>query len=292
MSPQPGVVSVTSRVSNGAVGNSLIEAAFSRLAPHIPLATVDTVQWTAPGNHPRANGPIITGRELFDMLRMLLDPPGQNGGGGRHLMTGYFRTAEQVAAVSAAIEESPPLLSLTIDPILGDNGNLYVEESTAEAIRDLILPRATYVLPNITEASYLTSGSAVLSTPLIAFLSDLNNSMKRLGMDALKAVILKSVPYSEKGVPEENGPRLGVRVIGAKCPDFHGQRLAEHFAGAGDLFCGAFVAALLSESEPDVVSAAEVAQRETMRAIERLHVKRAIGLREAFLQETKQLTSS
>lgn len=75
------------------------------------------------------------------------------------VMTGYFAGVEQIIAAAALIQrllrQNPRLLVL-VDPIIGDDGRLYVAEAIAAAIMTHLLPLATIVTPNAFELSWLT----------------------------------------------------------------------------------------------------------------------------------------
>jgi pyridoxine kinase len=75
------------------------------------------------------------------------------------VLTGYFSSAEQVAVVAEFIARHRPKIVL-VDPVIGDHGKLYVAETVANAIRDLLLPLASIATPNVFELSWLT-GEAV-----------------------------------------------------------------------------------------------------------------------------------
>ena len=82
------------------------------------------------------------------------------------VLTGYFANAEQVAIAAAAIEEirkasDNPLI--VVDPIIGDNGALYVPEDVASAIRDQLLPLADLITPNAFELEWLSGRN--IATP-------------------------------------------------------------------------------------------------------------------------------
>src|SRR5262245_39185510 len=62
------------------------------------------------------------------------------------VLAGYFPSAEAVTAAAEAIRRirlARPCIPVLIDPILGDDGRLYVSQDTAEAIRGELVPLAT-----------------------------------------------------------------------------------------------------------------------------------------------------
>jgi pyridoxine kinase len=79
------------------------------------------------------------------------------------VLTGYFVTPEAVGAAAQAvarIKDASPEARVLVDPILGDAGRLYVAEATAEAIRDRLLPLATFATPNLFELAWLAGVAA------------------------------------------------------------------------------------------------------------------------------------
>ena len=75
------------------------------------------------------------------------------------VMTGYMANAEQVEFAVEIIKclktQNPDIFTL-IDPVMGDNGRLYVQEETAHTIQSLLVPLANLITPNIWELGYLT----------------------------------------------------------------------------------------------------------------------------------------
>ncbi len=79
------------------------------------------------------------------------------------VMTGYFADPAQVeaaAAIISSVKTKAPDLLVLVDPVMGDDGRLYVPESIAVAIRDHLLPLASILTPNCFELGWL-AGSAV-----------------------------------------------------------------------------------------------------------------------------------
>ena len=74
------------------------------------------------------------------------------------LHTGYMGQAGNVDVAVRAIEAFQPPLVLC-DPVLGDEGKLYVAQELATAIRERLLPRANIVTPNKFELAWLTGES-------------------------------------------------------------------------------------------------------------------------------------
>jgi pyridoxal/pyridoxine/pyridoxamine kinase len=275
----PSVLSVSSRVCLRRVGNSVLEAAFSFLAPKIPLYTLDTIQWTAPGNHPQRFGITLPPDDLYTMLKTLMSIHFKENKTPLKLVIGYLRTPEQVDALVRALDESPAPESILLDPILGDNGKLYVEETTARAIRTHILPRANYLVPNLTEAIFLSHGNTTRPSTL--------------GVDHLMNSLLDENPQI-RGIAVTSAP-AGKNEIGIYALDqnrqeqqFASKVLPGHYSGTGDCYTGALAAILAENPTVPFLVAAKKAHQITVRALEAVANGQAAILGEALGQATQQ----
>lgn len=256
--PEPqtkqGILSITSRVANGWVGNSLIEMACGALAPRHPFIALDTVQWTAPGNHPHRVGPVLDADALAGMINALLEP-GCDDFPISHVLTGYLRTPDQVKAAAGALQRFQPQLdTIIVDPVMGDNGRLYVSTETAVAIRERLVPTAAYILPNLTEAAFLADMEGSDDAPAIAAVL-----LRR--HPGLRGVAITSAPGDQH--PDEVGAHVATRETttwtGGRClPGMH--------HGTGDFFSGA-VLALVAAGRCDFVRACETATDLVRRAV-------------------------
>jgi pyridoxine kinase len=84
------------------------------------------------------------------------------------VVTGYFASAAQVEAAAALIDRARaadragaygPRTHVVVDPIMGDDPDgLYVRKEVAEAVTDLLVPRADVLTPNAWELRRLTGG--------------------------------------------------------------------------------------------------------------------------------------
>jgi len=153
---RPTVVSISSLVSAGPVGNSVIVPTLLTLGVEaVPVPTVIL------SNHPGHGKPegIGTPPEIVDaMLRRvvalgLVRPP-------LVILTGYFADARQIDLVGRFIAEhkkADPEGYYVCDPVLGDeHTGLYVKPAIAEAIRDTLVPLADGITPNAFELGWLT----------------------------------------------------------------------------------------------------------------------------------------
>lgn len=109
------------------------------------------------------------------------------------VMTGYFSSPEQVevmAGVIGKIRRENKSARILVDPVLGDvDTGLYVSQSVAEAVRDLLVPMADVVTPNIYEFCWLCGIEEVeisdISDEFSAFLSNHKLTQGERGMGQL-----------------------------------------------------------------------------------------------------------
>ncbi len=152
--PKPAVLVVTSDVVRGAIGSRAAGFALERLG--FPVWAVRTVTLPWHPGHGRASR-IIPDEAAFErLIEDLIRAPwlGEIGG----ILTGYVGAASQPAAIARlidAIRAVRPDVLYCCDPVMGDNGALYVPEASAAAIRDHLVPRADILTPNLTELSFI-----------------------------------------------------------------------------------------------------------------------------------------
>lgn len=149
------VIVISSHVVRGSIGNRAAVFALERLG--YPVWAVPTVilPWH-PGHGPA--GRIIPDAAQFSSLIGDLERAPWLGEVSA-VLTGFMSNAAQVEAVAhliAAMKAKNPNLQYICDPVIGDMKGLYVAESTAVAIRDLLLPLADIATPNCYELGWLT----------------------------------------------------------------------------------------------------------------------------------------
>jgi len=152
------------------------------------------------------------------------------------VLAGYFSSPRAVTAAAEAIgriRQANPGIAVLVDPILGDDGRLYIAEETAEAIREQLLPLATIATPNLFELRWLTGTTT-------DGLAELTSAARRLGSATVVVTSAAEAPDSiatllvtDTGSVERRLPRR------AGIPN-----------GAGDLFAGLFLGHLLNGCDP------------------------------------------
>jgi pyridoxine kinase len=149
------VLCLSSQVVWGPVGNTAAVPVL-QAAGHEALQ-VPTILLS---HHPGHGAPAVLRVEVAAFAGLIESVEARGGlAGCAAVMTGYFASPGQVEAAAAVIRRlrgnDPDVVVLT-DPVLGDDGRLYVAEDVARAIRDHLVPLATILTPNAFELSWLT----------------------------------------------------------------------------------------------------------------------------------------
>lgn len=161
----------------------------------------------------------------------------KNGFKFEAFLLGYLGKKELMNAAEEAFdrfsEEGAPKI---IDPCFGDNGKLYggFDEEYVKAMANL-LRRADIILPNITEASFLT-GSEYKETYDSAYVEEL---IDKLGKITDGTVIIT-------GVEQDGKIGEAIRTKGGETEYVFGKKLPVRYHGTGDIFAAVFTAKYLT----------------------------------------------
>jgi pyridoxine kinase len=150
------ILAMSSQVAWGPVG--LTAAVPALQAQGHEVVAVPTVTLS---NHPGHGKPAGFPTDPAHMAS-IIDTLGEMGvlKGCGAILTGYFTSTQQVDQAARAILAVPDAFVL-VDPVIGDNGALYVPGDVAEAVRELLLPLATCVTPNAFELGWLAGHEVV-----------------------------------------------------------------------------------------------------------------------------------
>ena len=155
------VLSIQSEVVYGHVGHQASRFILERMGH--PVWAAPTVIFSNHLGHKTVTGRVLEAaqvRELIDGLRQL-------GvlGKANAILTGYLgapETAELVAEVVAEVKAANPNAIYICDPVIGDQGHMYVKPALADALQKILVPIADVLSPNVYELGLLT-GSEVRS---------------------------------------------------------------------------------------------------------------------------------
>lgn len=148
---------------------------------------------------------------------------------------GHESQAAPIAALVGAVKAANPDALYLCDPVLGDGGSLYVPEPIAAAQRDILVPLADLMTPNVFELSWLT-GRPAGST------ADIVTAARALGP---ARVVVTSAPAMMRD-------KIATVLVSADDVLVAENRLvAGAHSGTGDLFAAQLLSALLSGSSDE-----------------------------------------
>lgn len=154
------------------------------------------------------------------------------------IYTGYLGSTHQIEYVSDIFDSVGTNSCLKIvDPAMADNGKLYpaFDAPFVQAMKGLC-GKADYVVPNITEASFLT-GMAYRTKYDRAYIDELLRGLTALGC---KNVVLTGVSYQPG--------KTGVVVLeNGEYTYYEHDFLPNSCHGTGDIYASAFVGALMRD---------------------------------------------
>lgn len=149
------IIVISSHVVRGSVGNRAAVFALETLGHSVWAVPTVILPWH-PG-HGSGTRLVPDVERFAAMLRDLEESPWLGEVTG--VLSGYIGGPEQAAAI-ASLVRSVKLRNrdaiYLCDPVIGDEGGLYVSESIATQIRDRLLPLADVATPNRHELAWLS----------------------------------------------------------------------------------------------------------------------------------------
>lgn len=160
----PTVITISSHVAYGAVGNRIAVPVLEGLGVKAVAVSTVNLPW-----HPGMNAVFGKGSrcvpddEAFgSTINDLIQAPWLGNVDG--VMSGYLGRPEQALAIAkliGALKQANPRALYLCDPVIGDQGGLYVPQETAVALRDHLWPLADIVTPNLFEFGWMTGEATV-----------------------------------------------------------------------------------------------------------------------------------
>jgi pyridoxine kinase len=148
-------LTIQSHVVSGYVGNKC--AVFPLQLHGFDVDPILSVQFSNHTGYGSFAGEVMTGDQLWSLVEGL-----ETNGlleGYTHLLTGYIGSASMLRTVARLVRKLRaynPDLVYVCDPVLGDNGKMYVPAELVQIYREEIVPLATMLTPNQFEAEILT----------------------------------------------------------------------------------------------------------------------------------------
>jgi pyridoxine kinase len=222
------ILSIQSQVVSGYVGNSAAVFALQRVGREVwPVPT------TLLSHHP-GHGGADGGRISPELLNRLLDGL-VNRGCFSHcqaVLSGYLGHEDAAACVARAVKlakAGTPGAVYLCDPVLGDDGRLYVRGEIVTAMHELIL-QADILTPNDFELALLTGHACANRQTAL-------QAMRLLQSKGPRLVVLSS--FAGDDTPAGTLDLLA--LDGADAWALNVRRFEQKFHGAGDLFAALFL---------------------------------------------------
>lgn len=217
------VLSVQSHVVHGYVGNRA--AVFPLQLLGFEVDVINSVQFCCHGGYPDFSGQRLDGDDLRTLVQGLATNQVLNHS---YLLTGYIGTASFLREVIWLRRMLPSNCCYLCDPVLGDNGALYVPEELVNIYRMEVLPHVAILTPNQFEAE------------LLAQTKISNIAQAAVACDALHALGPKMVVLTSLEIPDATceGQSVAMMLSEAQCSKWllRLPRIAGGpFAGTGDL---------------------------------------------------------
>lgn len=238
---KPAVIVATSQVVRGGIGGRAAVFALERLGFRVWFLPTIQLPWH-PG-HGLATRSVPDNATFSALVDDLCKAPWLGEVGA--VMTGYLGSAAQAEPlqrlVVAVRDRTPEALHLC-DPVMGDNGALYIPQDTAAALRDRLVAGADIITPNLFELGWL-SGQPVTSE---------------------REAVLAARALGPERVMVTSSPALRRDSIATLLSTPRGAHVAEHAMlphpphGTGDLISALFLAQVL-EGKSDETALARAA---------------------------------
>lgn len=230
------VLSIQSHVTSGYVGNRSAVFPLQLLGYEVDILNSCMLS-NHTGYSKGAFGIKLTGQDLTQVISGMKE----NGLLNQitHVLTGYIGNATFLNVLSDTIIElrKTRKIKFICDPVLGDNGKLYVPKQNVQIYADKIIEHATILTPNTFELSLL-SGMDNINSEFDVFqscnkLHDLYNNIETIFVTGCTFI---------------NNEKVSV-LVSSKSDDGHIEMFAveanlldEHFTGTGDLISALILA--------------------------------------------------
>ncbi|KAL5614462.1 hypothetical protein BROUX41_004567 [Berkeleyomyces rouxiae] len=234
--PETRVLAVASHVVSGNVGNKI--AVFALQSMGCDVAALNTVQFSNHTGYGQWKGSRVTAEEILELYAGLkqscLDDFDM-------MLSGYIPGAAAVEAVGKIgldlrrqNEKKPGSFFWVLDPVMGDNGRLYVASEVVPAYKSII-KYADLIVPNQFEAEQLSGVKITDMASLKAAVTELHS---RYG---IPHVIITSVSFDQAN---QTGETKQLCVVGSTRTSAGNARFFKvvfpvidcYFSGTGDMF--------------------------------------------------------
>lgn len=230
MNDSPRVLSIQSHVVSGYVGNKSATLPLQLLGFDVDV--INSVHFSNHTGYKVTKGQILSNTDLDELIEGLTI----NGlDRYTHLLTGYIGSPlvlSRIASLVSDLKTKNPNLVYVCDPVMGDNGKMYVRSELLPIYKELVVI-ADIITPNQFEVELLTDRK-------ISTIEDAWDAISILHEKGCKTVVISSTQFGNDEylvAMASSHTEGGRRTLTINIP-----KLQESFTGTGDLFAALFLA--------------------------------------------------
>lgn len=233
------VLSIQSHVVRGYVGNK--SATFPLQVLGFEVDSINSVQFSNHTGYAHWKGQVLTAEELnvlYEGIKL------NNVTRYDYILTGYSRDTsflEMVVDIIQELKKVNPSLVYVCDPVMGDQGAMYVPENLLPVYKDKVVPLADILTPNQFEAELLTGRKINTEEDALEV------------MDLLHKMGPETVVLTSTDLPSKHGDQFLVALGSQKTKKPDGTNTNQKicmdipkvdavFVGTGDLFAAMLLA--------------------------------------------------
>lgn len=223
----PRILSIQSHVVSGYVGNK--SATFPLQLLGFDVDAINSVQLSNHTGYKVVKGQVLNDKDLDELVHGLTENDLDNY---THLLTGYVGSAsflKRIALLVKALKSKNPNLIYVCDPVIGDNGKMYVPEELKDIYKKEIVPLADILTPNQFEIELLTDKK-------VNSIVELQTAIKSLHEAGPQIVAVSSSEIDNKLTAVISSLKDDV-LLKLDIP-----QIPASFTGTGDLFAALFLA--------------------------------------------------
>jgi len=233
----------------------------------IEVDPINTVQFSNHTGYPTWKGEVLDGEKLSLIFQGLVD---NDLHGYSYLLTGYMSSPSalrNILKIREKLLEKNPKLLFVCDPVMGDQGKLYVPKELVNIYKDEVIPKADFLFPNQTECEFLTDMRITSD-------ADALQAIDKLHQVGPKVVIITSFEFGDRSFVSLLGSIRNDDGKTSRRFKMQVPRFDRSFTGTGDLFAALLLA--WYSIDGDVVRACEKAVN-SLQAVLSKTVKAASG---------------
>ncbi|KAH7326814.1 Ribokinase-like protein [Rhizoctonia solani] len=198
------VLSIQSHVVHGYVGNKA--ATFPLQLLGWDVDAINTVQFSNHSGYRSHGGSKTDKAQLIDIFSILEKNEFTQTDA---LLSGYIPGADGLSALAdfaAHLKQKNPGLTFVLDPVMGDDGKMYVANDVLPIYRDRLLPLATIITPNWFEVELMTQIQLVSR-------DSIRSALRSLHFDhGVRNVVVTSVVVREGSQLSDEVTAAGLRA--------------------------------------------------------------------------------